>query len=98
MNQLLNNPISLRPSLFWDVNPADLSLKKNRDFIIRRIFDRGKWEEILDMVVYYGEKTVETSLLKAPSLRKATVYLASAFFNKKPEDFACFNTNLFHTS
>ena len=49
-------------------------------------------DEILNMVVYYGEETVEISLLKAPALRKATVYLASAFFNKKPDDFACYNT------
>jgi hypothetical protein len=98
MSQLLANSITLRPSLFWDVNPADLSVKKNKDFIIRRVFDRGTWDEILNMVVYYGEETVEVSLLKAPALRKATVYLASAFFNKKPEDFACYNTNLFQVS
>jgi len=49
----------------------------------------------LDLVVYYGEDAVQSSLLKTPSLRKPTVYLAAAFFNKKTQDFACYNTTQF---
>lgn len=95
MSQLSTHTLDLRSSLFWDVNIAELSDKKYEDFIIRRIFDRGTWDEILNMVVYYGEDIVQNSILKAPSLRIATIYLASAFFNKKPEDFLCYNTKLF---
>ena len=95
MNQLSVQDILFRPSLFWDVNIAELSTEKNKDFIIRRIFDRGTWDEILDLVIFYGEDTVEQSILKAPSLRKATIYLASAFFNKQPEDFLCYNIKRF---
>jgi hypothetical protein len=95
MNQRLTQNISVRPSLFWDVDITKLSTEKNKDFIIRRVFDRGTWEEILDLVVYYGEDAVQSSILKAPSLRKPTVYLAAAFFNKKTQDFACYNTTQF---
>lgn len=98
MNHSLTHPFSLRPSLFWDVNVEELSLKNNKDFIIRRVFNRGTWDEILNLVVYYGEDTVQKSLLKAPSLRDATIHLASAFFNLKPEDFACYNTKLYPAS
>jgi len=95
MNYPLTHSIPFRTSLFWDVNISELSFEKNKDFIIRRVFDRGTWDEILDLVLYYGEDNVKNSILKAPSLRKATVYLASAFFNKQPEDFACYNTKQF---
>ena len=95
MNQLFTPHTFFRASLFWDVNISELSVEKNKDFIIRRVFDRGTWDEILDLVIFYGEETVQESILKAPSLRKATVYLGSAFFNKKPEDFACYNTRQF---
>ena len=95
MNQRLTQNISVRPSLFWDVDLSKLSTEKNKDFIIRRVFDRGTLEEILDLIVHYGEDAVQSSLLKAPSLRKPTVYLAAAFFNKKTQDFACYNTTQF---
>ncbi len=82
MSQFLLHNLPVRPSLFWDVNVAELSTEKNKDFIIRRIFDRGTWDEILDLVLFYSEDVVLTSVLKAPSLRRATIYLASDFFKK----------------
>ena len=98
MNQQLTPHTFFRLSLFWDVNISELSAEKNKDFIIRQVFDRGPWNEILDLIIFYGEETVQESILKAPSLRKATVYLGSAFFNKKPEDFACYNTRQFQAN
>ena len=91
-NDLVTNQLGLRPSLFWDVDSSKLSFTDNKDFIIRRVFDRGTWDEILNLVIWYGEESVKKSVMSAPSLRIATIYLASAFFNTKPEQFACYNT------
>lgn len=38
-------PDSLR-SLFWDCDFASVSLSEHRNFIVRRILDRGNWDAI----------------------------------------------------
>ena len=46
--------LSLRPTLFWDVNTDNLDPEKNAQFIIGRVLDFGnlkEWQTIRD---YYG--------------------------------------------
>lgn len=41
-----NKKIKFRQSLFWDVDPAKIDLKKNARYIIERVLDFGRDQEV----------------------------------------------------
>jgi hypothetical protein len=39
---------------FWDVLPEKLDLLRDRQFIISRMFERGKLDDVFAVIVFYG--------------------------------------------
>jgi hypothetical protein len=58
-------PIKFRQELFWDVDPKTIDPKKHAEYIIERILDFGRDNEVKWMTRFYPRniirKTVETS-------------------------------------
>ena len=50
----MSNIPHIRPVVFWDTNLEKLDWEKYREFIIKRILERGSAQEIRDMKAYYG--------------------------------------------
>lgn len=50
-----NISLSLPKYAFWDVSPEKLDVPTNKEFIISRIFERGKLDDVLSTIVYYGK-------------------------------------------
>lgn len=46
--------LSLRPTLFWDVNPEKLGLKESSRFVIGRVLDFGNLKEWRAIKDFYG--------------------------------------------
>jgi hypothetical protein len=40
----------LREALFWDIDRANIDLKKNKHLIIERVFSRGNMEEYTQLL------------------------------------------------
>ena len=51
-------------SLFWDCDFRALSLQTNLSFIIRRILDRGNWDEITWLRRTVGDPAIRDWLLR----------------------------------
>ena len=54
-----------RPSLFWDVDPEIIDPKKHARYIIERILEFGKDDELRWLVHYYPPKVIKDTLRKS---------------------------------
>ena len=50
-------------SLFWDCDFSSLDLRAHRNFVIRRILDRGNWQEITWLRKTLGDEAIKQWLL-----------------------------------
>jgi len=82
--------LSLRQSLFWDVDVKTIDLQKHRVSVIGRITLRGRWEEFQVMLAYYGKETVKNVLLEVRYLDKVTLAFCSAIFDTPKSEFRCY--------
>ena len=73
--------MKFRESLFWDVDPANIDLKKHAVYIIERILDFGRDEEVRWMWNFYDHqlirKVVKTSRVLHPQTRSLWNLLTS---------------------
>ncbi|MEO5942975.1 MAG: hypothetical protein ABIP30_01355 [Ferruginibacter sp.] len=76
--------------IFWDVDPEKMDYNNKASFIIEWVFERGDVEDIRMCRRFYGDEKVGEVLLNAKWLSLATIYLAMALFNNKPEDYKCY--------
>ena len=71
--QAMNNRPNLkyyRKAVFWDTDIEKLDWEKNRQWIIRRVFEYGGEEEILETLHFYGKDVVKEVLLGITDERK----------------------------
>lgn len=88
--------IHLSKKAFWDVDMTKLDYEKQADYIIRKVFENGNWDDILETVVYYGKERTKKVLVEASYLKENTLYFSSLFFNAPINDFSCYTTKQFH--
>ncbi|NJN33352.1 MAG: hypothetical protein HC817_02950 [Saprospiraceae bacterium] len=86
----IKSKMNLRPSLFWEFNVDTIDLQKHQVTVIERITLRGRFEEYLEMVKYYGKETVKNTLLNVRYLDKRTLSYCSATFNVPITEFRCY--------
>ena len=68
------------------------------DYIITKVFDYGKWQDLKAVMKYYGEERVKQSLKKASFLLPDTIRFVATVFSIKPQDLACFNNRPYQKS
>lgn len=88
--------IHLSKQAFWDVDMEKLDYNDKANAIIQRVFDHGSWEDILEVVAWYGKEKVIASLTSAPYLKEITIVFASKLFHIPYADFKCSTTKQFH--
>ena len=54
----------LRPVLFWDTNIESIDWKKQKQAVIKRVFERGNEQEKKEIIRFYGRETVNDLLEK----------------------------------
>jgi hypothetical protein len=75
--------MELRQSLFWDVDPKTIDFKKNANYVIERILDFGKDEEVKWMWEFYDKDQLREVVNNSRSIRKDTKNLWSLLLEKK---------------
>lgn len=51
-----------RPSLFWDVDPKTIDLKKHARYLIERVLEFGTDKEVRWLVHYYSPRTIKNTI------------------------------------
>lgn len=82
--------------LFWDSDPAKIDFERDKNKVIRRVFDRGRLDDLAEAMWYYPQSTIIQALLSADYLPENAIYLASAVYNLKKEDFKCYTSTQYH--
>lgn len=88
--------IHLSPQAFWDTDMSKMDYEKNADYIIRKVFEYGSLDDIMEVTAYYGKEKVKTALISAPYLTEHTQYFGSMFLNIPRQQFKCYNTKQYH--
>jgi hypothetical protein len=88
--------IILSGKAFWDVDKLKIDYVNHADYIIRKVFEYGSWDDILEVSAYYGMDKIKKALQTAPYLKENTLYFASLFLNLPRNEFACYTTKQFH--
>lgn len=87
--------LKLPERLFWDTCYDRIDPDEQYLWVITRVFDYGSWEDVKEVIAYYGEKKVKKSLLKSSYIRPKSLSLACSLFNLNPSDFKCYTTRQF---
>ncbi len=64
--------MKLRQSLFWDTNPEKIDLKKNAKYVIERVLDFGRDEEVRWLWSFYDKELIRDVVAKSRSLNPRT--------------------------
>lgn len=86
--------LRLPECLFWDTDYDKIDPDKQYMAVITRVFDYGSWDEVLEVIAYYGEKKVNKTLRKVSCLKPHSISLACSLFNLQPIDFKCYTKKL----
>ena len=87
--------MNLSKHLFWDVDITKISFDKNAEFIIPRVFQKGKLLDVQQILKYYKQEKLKNVLTKTRYLDKKTLALCCVIFNLKKEDFRCYTLKQF---
>lgn len=76
--------------------PQDERLFKEwKTGIIINVFENGTFDDMIELLVYYGRTAVIETLKNADILRKTTINLCCSIFNLLPQDFKCYREKRF---
>ena len=75
--------MKLRQSLFWDTNPDNIDLKKNARYVIERVLDFGRDEEVKWMWNLYDKPLLQEVVSNSRSLRSRTKLLWNLILKKQ---------------
>ncbi|MFA4831271.1 MAG: hypothetical protein WC618_03820 [Patescibacteria group bacterium] len=78
-----NKKIKFRQSLFWDVNPKNIDVKKNAPYIIERVLDFGNDKEIKWLWNFYDKNLFKKVVRKSRNLMPQTKSLWSLMLRDK---------------
>ncbi len=88
--------IQLSNRAFWDVDMSNLDYNRQANYIIRKVFENGSWDDILEVTVFYGISKVAGVLTSATYLKENTLYFASLFLDIPRTQFACYTSKQYH--
>lgn len=91
-----NQIMRLSNRAFWDVDMNKLDYEKQSDAIIVRVFERGSWEDILEVAAYYGNEKVKRALMNASYLMEKTMLFVSNLYKIPLSSFKCSTTKQYH--
>lgn len=75
--------------IFWDIDADSIDYQKHAIWVIQRVFERGNMDDIMELLVYYGNEEVAKVLKNTPGLKKGDMHLAIMMFHLKPNEFLC---------
>ncbi len=82
---------------FWDVKPEELDPSKDMAFIISRMFERGKYNDVLSVIVFYGKGKTAQTLQNNKNLNRQGLFLAYALLGCPLQDFKAYAILKCHT-
>jgi len=85
--------LNISSKAFWDVDFGKLLQQVDNypEFIIRKVFDFGTFDDVLNVVIYFGRKKVIETLTGSVYLSEKTMHFCAAFFKLEKSQFKCYS-------
>jgi hypothetical protein len=77
-------------NLFWDTDESKLDFEVNARQIIARVAERGRREDWLEILRYYGEDRLRAEAIQIRSLEPKSLAYLSVVLNTPIESFRCY--------
>lgn len=82
--------VTLPVYVFWDVDRERLDLQRDKSFIISRMFERAKLDDIFAIVALYGREATSLILERNKYLNRQGLYLAHAILGTPLQNFKAY--------
>jgi squalene cyclase len=81
--------------LFWDVDPAQIDVERDRRYVLGRVLERGRWVDVTWAVTTYGERGILAFFKTGghPELSKRTLSFWEAYFRTEENPCPNFTTS-----
>ncbi len=76
--------------LFWDTNLKSIDANLNKQAIIERVLERGSWENIKEIIQFYGREEVITAAKQARWFSQKTAHFVSGYFDIPLSEMRCY--------
>ncbi len=88
----MDKKLYISSKAFWDVDYDNLINQAEQfpDFIIRKVFEYGTFDDVINTVNYFGKQKAIESLTSARFFNEKTLHFASAFFMIEKSNFKCY--------
>ena len=92
--------LEISSKAFWDVNFKKLMQQYDNypEFIIRKVFEHGSFQDVLSVVKYFGGGKVKDTLTNTIYLSEKKLHFAAAFFKLDKKKFKCYSNKLHRRS
>ncbi len=86
----MNASLNLSRTAFWDVDMKSLDYETNARFVIEKVMNYGLWDDIVEVLRYYGHERVKAEVTQAVYLKKKTLSFCCTIFDLTPDQFRCY--------
>lgn len=84
--------LNISSRAFWDVDFEKLMLQKDNysEFIIRKVFESGTFDDVLNIIFFYGKNKVKETMLNTHFLTEKTLHFTSSILKIDKTKFLCY--------
>ena len=77
-------------NLFWDADPVDLDMQRNKKYVVQRALERGTISDIMQMLHLYGIGDVIATAKSLRSLEPKALSFIACLADEPRENFRCY--------
>ena len=77
---------------FWEIEPKELSLDEDADYITARLLDYGKTQDINWLLQKFGKNKIKTVLKKYRGISRKSAFFWSNLLAISPQEVKCLQT------
>jgi len=77
---------------FWDVDFEKINFEKNSLFVMEKVLNYGLWNDIIELIKFYGEDRIRREIVNATYLSKEVLNFVCFYFRLSPDDFKCYKS------
>lgn len=92
----MDYPVFINKRIFWDADLNGMDMQAHKNFIITKVFEWGRFEELKTLLKYYSREEIIKALTIQPYLSKRTHQFAAAILDIPKENFKCYTQRLLH--
>ena len=71
---------NISKTAFWDVNFEEIDFEKNHVFVVDKVFNYGKFNDLSELIRYYGVENIKKAMIQVPYFRKEVFAFICAYF------------------